>query len=122
MFAYLMLFGAVYLIGCLAGGYHLDEQVNHPHNKKHTVLLSRKAKRFFLFKNKSRRHDFLKAAYIEELSGYIGFAAFLLAAGVCRIFDFHPDSMVLIAVTMSVLSVSLASDIAIYLYYRKKYG
>lgn len=114
-------FGFVFLIANLAGGYHLDEQVKYPHNKIHTIIIPQKNKKYFMFSNKKRRREYLKAAYIFEITGYVEFLISLIATGALWLFKYPYKSITLIIFFFCIEGINTIYLLSMYTYYKIKY-
>lgn len=87
------------LLSCLAGGYHIDEQVNYPYNK-HATVIPQRYKGYFFFKNKKTRHKYLKAALLIEIIGYIEFVLSLLSTLIFILIKSFPNNMVILLIVI----------------------
>lgn len=118
----IILFGFIFFIANLAGGYHLDEQLKCPQNKKHTIVISKDYKKYFLFSYKKRRHKFLKVAYILEVAGYVEFLITLIAAGTFWLLKYIPNkNITLIIFFFGFEGANTIFSLSMYIYYKIKY-
>lgn len=117
----IVLFGFILLIGNLAGGYHIDDQVRYPHNKRHIISIPKEHKFLFMFSNKKRRHEFLRAAYILEIIGYIEFLISLIVTGTFLILGLIPNNTVTLIVLFFALGTDEIFSMSIYIYYKIRY-
>lgn len=62
------------------GGASFDEQLDYPHNGKHTILIRKKYKKYFRFNCIHQRHEFMKLGVIIQIIGNIGFLIAIVLA------------------------------------------
>jgi hypothetical protein len=120
----IILFGFIILLSNLAGGYHLDEQVKYPHNKIHAIAIPKEYKKYFMFSYKKRRREYLKAAYIFEIIGYVEFLISLIVAGTLWLFNYpldYPNRIVMLIITFSLVGINEIYVLSMYTYYKIKY-
>lgn len=71
--------------------------------------------------DKKYKHECLRAAYIQEIAGYIEFLIAMIVTAVLLIIDYVPVWTITFAVIFTVLGADLLYTMVVYSYYKIKY-
>lgn len=114
-------YGILLLVCNISGGYRLDEQLNYPHDDKHSIKLSKGMRKYIFLIDKNHKHECLRAAYIQEIVGYIEFLISIVVTVVLLIIGYVPVWTVTITVIFTVLGIDVLYTMVVYFYYKVKF-
>lgn len=113
-------YGILLLVGNISGGYRLDEQLNYPHDNKHSIAITKRRRKYLFLIDKRHKRECLRAAYIQEMAGYIEFLISIIITTIFMILNIKPVAIIEIII-FTVFGIDELYTMIVYFYYRIKY-